>query len=399
MRELRFVSLSEDSGHVVVESHPSIEDAGERFLLPISDELRAALTRDEPAAGAAHVPAHAVESPRRPSPNPPAEAPAAPAATGSSDPSVSPREIQMRVRSGEAPEQLAEEFNASLDWLMRFAGPVLAERSRMADEARRARARRSTSDAQTVIFGETVDERFAAHGIDPTLVRWDTHRREDGQWVVSAHWLGGESERVAEWAFNLAARSVAPIDDTASDLLSDRPIRPVTPEFTPMRLTVAPPLTAGVVAFPAMPNAHTGPLPTREQLFDQQMFEDAARHPSAQSTPPQQPAAVPQYDSPPLPLGIVEQQPESDEPDYVQPGYTDFDLEGDADLEIDAEPELFAPELADPPEAQETPAPRAPQVTNLGIAHRDGEAEEEKAARAHIPSWDDILLGVRRKND
>jgi len=27
------------------------------------------------------------------------------------------------------------------------------------------------------------------------------------------------------------------------------------------------------------------------------------------------------------------------------------------------------------------------------------ETEEQKAARARIPSWDDILLGVRRKRD
>jgi hypothetical protein len=29
---------------------------------------------------------------------------------------------------------------------------------------------------------------------------------------------------------------------------------------------------------------------------------------------------------------------------------------------------------------------------------RREESDEEKAARARIPSWDDILLGVRRKD-
>ena len=42
---------------------------------------------------------------------------------------------------------------------------------------------------------------------------------------------------------------------------------------------------------------------------------------------------------------------------------------------------------------------RIPKVTNLGVAQRGDETEDEKAARATIPSWDDILLGVRRKRD
>ena len=108
------------------------------------------------------------------------------------------------------------------------------------------------------------------------LVTWDSYRRDDGQWVISAHWLGGESERIAEWSFNLSARTVTAIDETASDLLSDRPIRPVFAE-APVTLTTAPPLAPGIVAFPAMPNAHTGPLPTREQLFDQQRFDGGPR--------------------------------------------------------------------------------------------------------------------------
>jgi hypothetical protein len=40
-----------------------------------------------------------------------------------------------------------------------------------------------------------------------------------------------------------------------------------------------------------------------------------------------------------------------------------------------------------------------PNLTDLGIAHRDEESEEQKAERARIPSWDNILMGVRRKGD
>lgn len=122
---------------------------------------------------------------------------------------------------------------------------------------------------------------------------------------------------------------VAPLDDTAADLLSDRPIRPIAPpppdpEDTAPKLTVAPPLAPGLVAFPAMPDAHTGKLPRAEEVFDQAKFEE-----------------------PHLPMHVP-----------------------------------------DAPASPEPPAPR-----------RAEESEEDKAARAAIPSWDDILLGVRRKRD
>jgi hypothetical protein len=301
-------------------------------------------------------------------------------------PAISPREIQIRVRAGELPETIAETFNASLDWVMRFAGPVIEERGRLTDEARRARARRSTADAQTVIFGETVDSRFSRHGIDPALVDWDSHRREDGQWVVTAHWVGGDSERTAEWAFNLSSRTVTAIDETASDLLSDRPIRPVFTD-APVTLTTAPPLAPGVVAFPAQPNAHTGPLPNRQQLFDQHAF--GAEPVKPLSPAPMASVTAMTFDPEPLPMPL--------------PLELDLELEPEADVDEGLDVLDIDEEFTELDELEEPqPTVRLPQVTNLGVAHRDAgrtETEDEKAARAHIPSWDDILLGVRRKND
>jgi hypothetical protein len=37
-------------------------------------------------------------------------------------------------------------------------------------------------------------------------------------------------------------------------------------------------------------------------------------------------------------------------------------------------------------------------VPSLGNTRRE-ESDDERAARARVPSWDDILLGVRRKSD
>ena len=304
MRQLRFVKQGDDPDHAILET----SDAGEQFLLLVDTALRDAFRSDLP-----RLHASAPEPAER----------------------ISPREIQMRVRAGEAPGELAEQNEITLERVMRFAAPVMAERIRIADEARRGRARRTTTDGQAVVFGDAVDERFAAHGIDPATVRWDARRREDGQWIVSASWLGGEAERAAEWSFQLGSRSLAPLDDTAADLLSDRPIHPVSP----------PPLAPGVLAFPAMPDALTSPLtgppPTRDDVFDQEAGTDA------------------DYHAPPLPLRLPEQ----------------------------------------PARSRDGGTAPMPRVTNLGVAHREDETEDQRAERARIPSWDDIMLGVRRKGD
>ncbi|MEO6886469.1 MAG: septation protein SepH, partial [Jatrophihabitantaceae bacterium] len=284
MRQLRFVKPGDDGNHVILET----ADGNEQFLLLIDVPMRDAVRSDLPRLTPTH-------------PEPEA--------------AIGPREIQMRVRAGESPQTLAEDNAMSLEKVLRFAGPVLEERARIADEARRARARRSTTEGQTVIFGEAVDARFAAHGLDPAAVRWDSRRREDGQWIVVAGWLGGDIDRTAEWLLNLGTRQVSPLDDTAADLLSDRPIRPVNPREPAVRpnLVSAPPLAPGVVAFPAMPHAHTGPIPVVEDVFDQDALDENPRHISERDFDPRPTptgrsvAPKDDFHTPPLPLRLADE--------------------------------------------------------------------------------------------
>jgi len=327
MRQLRFVKQGEDADHIVLEA----TQGGEQFTLVVDSALRDAVRSDLPRLGSADA----------------------------AEPRISPREIQVRVRAGQSPESLAEEHDIPVDRVMRFASAVLAERARITDMARHGRARHEGGGA-LVVFGEIVDGRFAAHGIDPREVEWDSRRREDSQWLITASWIGGDEVRTAEWTFTPSNRQVSAADETAGDLLSDRPIRPIVsvpdePE-RPVVATAAR-LSDGVVAFPAMPEADTGQLPRLEEVFDQTRFSDES-------------------------TGGAE--------DGVQ-----LDL------------------MADEPEP-------ASKVTNLAVARRDEntaanklrgnpylvdgtedehEHEADHAERARIPSWDDILLGVRRKGD
>jgi hypothetical protein len=287
MRELRFVGPGDESGCVVVET----VEGDEQFSLQVGEELRSVTDTEsgdsvvpEDSEDAGPVPAVEVEP------------------TASQEMTITPREIQVRARGGESAESIAESAGMNLDKVMRFARPVLDERTRITVEARRARARRSTPEGQLVPFGEAVDSRFTAHGIDVDSVDWDAYRRDDGVWVVSASWIGGEAARIARWAVSLTHRLVSPLDETASDLLSDRPIRPV--------VHVVPTLDDG--------ENLTDPLPVVvEEVFDQE-----------------------------------------------------------------APPEPVEPFIEPPPPLRLAEGPR-----------------HARTGRQQIPAWDDILLGVRRKND
>lgn len=366
MRQLRFLRPGDDGNHVILET----ADGAEQFVVYVTVPLRDAIRVDLPKLSTGP----SVET----------------------DDGISPREIQVRVRGGADPEALAEAHGMTLASVLRFAGPVLDERVRVADTARRGRARCSSNEGQTVVFGETVDSRFEANGIDPFVVRWDAYRRLDGQWVVAAKWNQDEEEFGAEWAFNLTARNVTPIDDNASDLLSDRLLRvPVVTEQAAAESAPepidedAPPLAPGVVAFPRL-----APAPPVIDTQDGADVGDGADQPGPVEDVFDQDAldaldAMADVEADPRHLG--------DEPD-LEP------VSGDA-FTAQHLPLRLA-ESHDEPAAdgdgERVNTKPLPRLRNLGVAERDDDkvaARPKSNQRPKVPAWDDIVLGVRRPTE
>ena len=130
------------------------------------------------------------------------------------DSSLRPREIQARIRAGESPDAVAQLANASVEKIMGYAVPVLAERQHIADRARRSPVRRKGGEAPGRLLGDCAAERLASRGIDPGNAEWDAWRREDGRWTVSIDYRSGESERHATFVYDVASRySIADNDD------------------------------------------------------------------------------------------------------------------------------------------------------------------------------------------
>ncbi|OMQ15177.1 DNA-binding protein, partial [Modestobacter sp. VKM Ac-2676] len=218
MRVLRLVALSDDGKHLVLaaEAAPTSDasappEDGERFQLPVDDQLRAALAEDPRRTGQA-------------APDPGDQLP--------------PRVIQARIRAGESPEEVAQASGTRVERIMRFAHPVLQERERVAEQARDARVRLSDG-TPGVALEQFMSERLRLLGTDVDAIRWDAHRTDDGSWQVRADWSAGEKSGATRWRYEIPAKSVTPADAATTDFAEGTRLVRVVPEV-PTGLPPAP---------------------------------------------------------------------------------------------------------------------------------------------------------------
>jgi hypothetical protein len=212
MRPVRFVALSED-GHALVLA----DEVGRLLTLPVDERVNAAMRIER-------------------SPGGPAPAGVAPDMSMSS--SLSPRDIQARIRSGESADDVARVAGVPVDRVLRYAGPVLQERAMLAQHARRTRLKTSDKGAS---LADVVDARLAQHGIDTEKISWDAYRRDDGTWRILATWPSGKATAQAMWELDKARQLVTPHDDMAQYLCAERPAQilgqdpPSAPHHDPSR--------------------------------------------------------------------------------------------------------------------------------------------------------------------
>ncbi|SDZ38517.1 Protein of unknown function [Micromonospora pattaloongensis] len=206
MRPVRFVALSEDGQALVL-----ADEVGRLLALPIDDRVTTAL-HSEPGSGTATL---TVAVP-----------------TGEPMPSLSPRDIQARIRAGESADEVARVAGVPVDRVLRYAGPVLQERAMLAQHARRTPLKTSEKGSP---LAEVVDARLGQHGIDTEKISWDAYRREDGTWRIIATWPSGKATAQAVWELDKTRQAVAPHDDMAQYLCTERPAPILGQEPAPER--------------------------------------------------------------------------------------------------------------------------------------------------------------------
>src|SRR4051794_12379609 len=133
-----------------------------------------------------------------------------------------PRDIQARIRSGESPEAVATAAQTTVDKIMGFATPVLAERAYVAQQAQKASVRRRAADGPIGHLGEAVNQRLTSSDADPEAVEWDAWRREDGRWTLVADFDTAEGSRRAQFVYDVAGRYVVADDEESRWLVGER---------------------------------------------------------------------------------------------------------------------------------------------------------------------------------
>jgi hypothetical protein len=318
-QDLTLVGLTDDGTHLVL-----VSDSGVEFRLPADARLRAALRGDHARLGQLEI---TMESALR------------------------PRDIQARIRAGETPESVAAAASTSLDRIMGYATPVLAERAHVAERAQRASVRRKAGEGSSGLLGDAVAERLRSRNVDPETVAWDAWRREDGRWTLVADYRSGDVTRHAEFVFDAPGRYVVAEDDEARWLVGEQ-------------------------------SSSHGPQPRSAP----------SGSPSAQQ---RRLSAVPSDDELPLgedALGVVREEPATGRPAAAETERPAAVHTDQADWIATQASERPAPRHSDDPE---TPTGAPPAAT--AEAAEEPPAEQPKKSsrrrRASVPSWDEIMFG------
>ncbi|MGW6426786.1 septation protein SepH [Nocardia sp. NPDC055053] len=331
MRELRVIGVTPDSTHIVC----SDTESGTKFRLPADDKLRAAARGDLARFGQIEIETEA---------------------------SMRPRDIQARIRAGASVEQVTAESGMPATKVERFAYPVLLERARAAELAQKAHPVRPDGPSVETLH-EIVTAAFAERGHTIEQAEWDAWKDEKGFWVAQLQWRHGHSEIAAHWRYQPDAHggSVSPLDDPANDLIDPdfgRALRGLA-TILPTPVEQAAPVVEPPTPVEPRPREQVAPTarpasrpaqPTLDEYYEQRAVAAGG---GAAAIPA---AAIPAAPVPAAPIPAVPAAPS-------QP----------AAQQQDTEPVVKEP-------AAEKPAAKPARA---------------KRGKAPMPSWEDVLLGVR----
>jgi hypothetical protein len=299
MAHLTLTGVSDDGKRLLL-----VSDKGVEFTLDITPSLRAALSGETPTIGELET---------------------------QMDSALRPRDIQARIRAGETPEAVAQAARTTVDKIMTYAGPVLAEREHVAERAQRSSVRRAPGESGGArTLGDAVESHLRAANVDPGTVTWDAWRREDGRWTLTGRFEAPDRQGTAEFTYDAPGNYVV-LDNDAARWLVGEAVAPVEAQRNDLEEARQRRLSAVAEELP--------------------LGDDAI-----ELVTPQEPASL----GAETPVeAFLDDSPESDDPEL-------------------REEAAEAAALDDEDEGPEAPARRQVQ---------------KKRGRASVPSWDEIMFG------
>ena len=320
MKDIRF--LGSDGDFLLLE-----DSEGQKFRLLLDQPLRSAIRNEVPQM---------LDQPR-----------------------LSPREIQEEIRVGRSIEDIVQASGAPVDYVMKFAQPVLDELNHAVLNALTVRLEvpgDRFNDPTTREFGEIIKARLAASGAG--IEKWSAMKApEHGFYIYCEYDLGGRQLK-ATWLYDPKRLALIPENEAAISLSSGDRIAAPAPKLRPVQ-TPATDFTSTLADTVEIVRDPLPLLPVPPQVI-------------AESGP-----AI--SDTADLLEALRKKRNEreiTEDEDQIPP--TDF-LSVVPDIE---EQETFAEEdfSQDPPEI----TPETPPANKRG--------------RASIPSWDEIVFGTKTED-
>jgi hypothetical protein len=307
-------------------------------------------------------------------------------------PKPSPREVQAHIRSGLSAEDVAQVTGASVDYIRRFEGPVLAEREHVVTSALavpvHVAADLDPAD-EPASFGGVIRDRLAklgAHG-----ERWASWKDEERGWIVKLEFTADTIDHDARWGFEPRKQSLHPLNTEAVTLSQQGELkggliprlRAVGPDADESRFD------SGAFTFEETEQGDFDTAPHLEPL-------PYSRSPQT-SSPAAARAAIKRADEPKQTLGET-----ADLLEALRRRRGEREAAG---VEPEQAPAPVAPAShQEPPKPVESPAaddkPGAGARSIWGAkAVTAPTGRPAKKGRASMPSWDEIVFGARSDDD
>lgn len=284
---------------------------------------------------------------------------------------LTPREIQMRIRSGASVAEVAEETGMEIERIEAFAGPVLAEREHVAKSAQTATVRRRGEAGTHRRLGDLIGQRLRSRGIDADAIQWDARRQPDLKWRVLGRLELEVESRSAEFIFDTKARICVAHNSDARWMIGEESVDARTGEENTVDFADEMALVRAISAsesgtpgddVPASELMHDGNEDTSQldRLYDMLsgISEDSVR----------------------IYTGILDQEVPPEER---------LSESADEELEDAALPEPEDGSGASPPVAEDAMPTQEPLVD----AGEEPPKIRPRRRRAKIPTWDEIMFG------
>ena len=211
MRKLHLVGLTADRQGLMFTARSGSKAGG--YLVPIDSKLLDALA----AAGGAPPPASATEEDEVE-----VEAAAPVAGPGKAQSALTPREIQARLRAGRSLEEVAEEAGVGVEWIERFAVPIIAEQARVVAMGRNLVYSKprlgESSQPLAASVAWNLSERSVWLGDELFESSWGAYQLHDSVWILRFRYRSRGRQQDALWELELDTGRLLARNRLAADL-------------------------------------------------------------------------------------------------------------------------------------------------------------------------------------